>query len=312
MKQKTLGLLFIALMLLLIGLQLQEDSPEGPGAGETGPLLAGLQANLDLVKELQVLDRNGSVSVTITNDDGGWRILEKSGYPADFAVFSGLLRDIAGLEIAERKTARAENHGLLGLASEGDTAGIVVRVIADQDYEMMVGNAAQAGGTFVRRPGEDQVYLVAQSLEVSNDPVDYLDPVFLSLESSEVQSVRIESPGSLLIAVRDAETGKMTIDNLPEDAELRYDTVADSLARLFVNLRFEDVEPYQPAFFSTPGETSVTLASGESQTIWSERIAENYWVSLDQQWQFRVSEYTYNQLNKTMQDMLKEESTDDD
>ena len=55
----------------------------------------------------------------------------------------------------------------------------------------------------------------------------------------------------------------MIIEDIPEGAELRYDTVADSLARIFINLRFDDVKPYRADLFSEPGETSVTTSSGE-------------------------------------------------
>ena len=122
----------------------------------------------------------------------------------------------------------------------------------------------------------------------------------------------IRTRDSLLKAVRDEKTGKMIIEDIPEGAELRYDTVADSLARIFINLRFDDVEPYRADFFREPGETSVTTSSGESRTIRSEDIDGTYWAQLDQDWQYKVSEFTYNELNKSMQDMLKAEPGNED
>ena len=122
----------------------------------------------------------------------------------------------------------------------------------------------------------------------------------------------IATNGSLLEAFRDVDTGDMMIEKLPEGAELRYDTIADSLARTFVNLRFEDVEPYQEDLFTEPSRAKVTTSSGDSHTILSEALDQEYWVQMDQQWQYIVSKFTFDQVNKTVQDMLKSESASDD
>ena len=140
------------------------------------------------------------------------------------------------------------------------------------------------------------------------DPIDYLDSVFLSVESSDVQTITIQSPDSSLKAVRDEATKKLVIEDIPEGAELRYDTVVDSLARIFINLRFDDVQPYRSETFSQPTVTTVTTSSGESIIIRSQNIEETFWVHLEEDWQYKVSEFTYNELNKSMQDMLKTEA----
>ena len=313
MKYKALGLAAIAAMLLLVLIQRQEDAAQDITEHESLLLLPDLKATLESASEIQILGGDNESRVTIVNQGGDWHIQEKAGYPADFETLSRLLRDMAKLKVAERKTARAENHAQLGLASESDSMAIIVRISsADRTYEMMIGHTSRTRGTFVRRPGEDQVYLVEQTIDVSMDPIDYLDPVFLSLESSEVERVVIRTRDSLLKAVRDEKTGEMIIEDIPEGAELRYDTVADSLARIFINLRFNDVKPYRADLFSEPGETSVTTSSGELRTIRSENIDGTYWVQLDQDWQYKVSEFTYNELNKSMQDMLKTEPGDED
>ena len=312
MKHKALGLAAIAAMLLLVLIQLQEDAAQDITEHESLLLLPDLKAALESASEIQILGGDNESRVTIVNQGGGWHIQEKAGYPADFETLSRLSRDMVKLKVAERKTTRVENHAQLGLASESDSMAVIVRISADRTYEMMIGHTSRTRGTFVRRPGEDQVYLVEQTIDVSMDPIDYLDPVFLSLESSEVERVVIRTRDSLLKAVRDEKTGEMVIEDIPEGAELRYDTVADSLARIFINLRFNDVKPYRADLFSEPGETSVTTSSGELRTIRSENIDGTYWVQLDQDWQYKVSEFTYNELNKSMQDMLKTEPGDED
>ena len=297
-------------MILLIGTLLQQDLSSSDDSKEL--LLPGLRTNLEAVSGIQIFGNDGSVRVSIEHRGNQWQISEKSDFAADFSVISKLLRDLADSEIAERKTARAENHELLGLGKQGDDAGRIVRIVADQRYEIMIGSSARNGGTFVRKPDEDQVYQVSEALDFGEDPIDYVNPVFFSLDSLDVQRVSIATNGSLLEALRDVDTGDMMIEKLPQGAELRYDTIADSLARTFVNLRFEDVEPYQEDLFTEPSRTTVTTSSGDSHTILSQELDQEYWVQMDQQWQYRVSKFTFDQLNKTVQDMLKSEAASDD
>ena len=310
MNYKIIGFGSILVMILLIGTQLQQDLSSSDDSKEL--LLPGLRTNLEAVSGIQIFGNDGSVRVSIEHRGNQWQISEKSDFAADFSVISKLLRDLADSEIAERKTARAENHELLGLGKQGDDAGRIVRIVADQRYEIMIGSSARNGGTFVRKPDDDQVYLVSEALDFGEDPIDYVNPVFFSLDSLDVQRVSIATNGSLLEALRDVDTGDMMIEKLPQGAELRYDTIADSLARTFVNLRLEDVEPYQEDLFTEPSRTTVTTSSGDSHTILSQALDQEYWVQMDQQWQYRVSKFTFDQLNKTVQDMLKSESASDD
>ena len=312
MKQKVLGLAAIATMLTLVFFQFDQDSADEISADESLILLPEVKSALGSVSEIKILSGDKASKVTIVSDDRGWLVQEKSGYQADFETLSELLLEIAEMKVLERKTIRVENHEKLGLADKGESMGVIVRISAGRIHEIMVGQTSQTQGTFVRRPEENQVYLVEQEIDVSMDPIDYLNPVFLSLESSEVEAVVIQTPNSLLKANRDELTKKMVIEDIPEDAELRYDTVADSLARIFINLRFEDVEPYRPEFFNQPSLTTVTTSSGDSKTIMSETIGETFWVHLGQDWQYRVNEFTYNELNKSMQDMLKLENENEE
>ena len=310
MKQKALALAAIFFMALLILVQLETE--QDLTKGESLLLLPELREAIDSASEIKIFNGNNESQVTILNRGNGWRVQEKSGYPANFETLSDLLRDMAELKVLERKTAKAKYHAELGLTDDGESKGVIVRISADKLYEMMVGHTSQSRGTFVRKPDKDQVYLVEQTLEVSSDPIDYLNPVFLSLESSEVETVVIRTPDSLLKAVRDETTKKMIIEDIPEGAELRYETVADSLARIFINLRFNDVEPYRVGLFNQPSETIVTTSSGDSKVIRSENINDSFWVQMGEDWQYEISEYTFNELNKSMNDMLKMEASSGD
>ena len=305
MDRKILGLAVIAVMMLMAFFQLQEnESNEETG----GAVLPGLKKALESASELTVESAGSTVSVV--KQDGVWIVREKSGYAADFEVVSRVLNSLADVQVAERKTARPGNHVQLGVELGGDDPGLQISILANDSFDLVIGDDSPSRGSFVRRMGEDQVYLTDKVLDVSAASIDYVEDVFLNIASSEVQAVEVAKANAVLSAKRD-ESGEMRITNLPDGAELRYETVADGLARMFVNLRFTDVAPYDSGFFIEPTKTTVTFGDGESRVVRSEQRNEAYWAHIDETWQFQISEYTFNELNKSMSDMLKEVSIDE-
>ena len=87
--------------------------------------------------------------------------------------------------------------------------------------------------------------------------------------------------------------------------------MADSLTRLLINLRMTDVMPHDEAGFAEPGRAKVVTLAGDVHIVRSVSRDDGYWVHLDSQpdWQFKVSEYNYNQLNKKLDELLKEDET---
>ncbi|MBT4160877.1 MAG: DUF4340 domain-containing protein [Gammaproteobacteria bacterium] len=312
LNSKVLGLATIALMSLMLLLQLSSQDE----MTESELLLPELESKLSAVKGVGIRSLEDDTGVTLRKKDGNWIIEEKSGYPADFESLSELLNRLAELGIAEIKTAKAEYHNKLGVESSGQSAGTLISIEGEETYELIVGNEATSRGSFVRRPESDQVYLSDAEVDVSIEPMDYLDPVIVNVDSAEVQSITVTTSGSYLSAHRNEESGEMVIQNLPDGAELKYSTVADGLARMLINLRFTDVEVLDPGRFSSSSVATVETTTGEIIRVETLKVEDKYWLHLNRvetaNWQYEISEYTYNELNKSMEDMLKVEETDDE
>lgn len=303
LNTKVLGLGAIAVMLLM--LLAQQGADREPG--ESGKLLPGLDVQLESVTRVEIVPADSGATMTAEHRDGVWIVLEKSGHPADFKSLSELLTSLADLGIAERKTSRTENHARLGVAADGEGAGTLVRVTGSDTFEVIVGKASEARGSFVRLAQEDQVYLTSAEVEIPDSAMSLIDPVVINIDSAEVMGVEISSQGSILKASRDTESGDMVIENLPEGAELKYETIVDSLARTLINLRMTDVATHDPARFDGASVTRVNTASTEDIEVLSVKSGDAYWVHLSEkpQWQYQVSEYSYNLLNKKLEDMIK-------
>ena len=312
MNRKIAGLAAIAIMMLLVFFQL----PREEAVSEQARVLPTLNEQLAAVTEVSIGSLDSDESVTLVKQENGWLVKEKSGYPADFEAVSELLGGLSELRVAERKTAKPENHGRLGVAARGEGTGTLISVQtisaeAGEMLELVVGKPAESRGSFVRLNGEDQVYLTDAVVSADTDVMSFVDAVIINVDSADVQSVAISGPGSYLSAGRSEAGAEMTLENLPVGAELKYDTVADSLARLLINLRFTDVEPYDASIFQSASLLKVTTFSRGEIEVNSTESAGEHWIHLAnpdlEQWQYQVSEHTYNELNKSMSDMLKEQ-----
>ena len=363
-----LALLLLSQILPLGGLQDEDDAK---------PLLPGLAAAREAVNRVLVT-RLGQEDeqLSIVMREQGWNLAEKSGYPVDITALIELLDAVAEARLSEQKTSKASFHPRLGLAADGtaDEVGIQIDIQAgDEQFIFIKGIESSAQvGTFIRYPGEAQVWLVNRTFNASVNPLDWIDPIAINLDAERVLGVEmIREARVQLAATRDdipgaqvddqiddqggvqsddqggaqvagAARGELTLLNPPPDRELKYPTIVSSLARILVNLRFEDVSPYAPKQWSKYGLARVETDSGAIIEARTRRLDEQFLLHvqidtsaitdvvrsapentaddvledlLEQQkhlkkWQFVISEHVFNELNKTMDDMFKDEAAE--
>ncbi len=301
-NQKLLvGLTVLAIALTGLMLQMPEQNESG-GQNKALPDLV-----LDEVTGVELVADGATVSLKRT--ESGWVVEEKSAYPASFEALSELLLQLADLTIAEEKTKKPENHARLGVADSGEGAGARL-TLNPGGQQLIVGESSASRGSYFRFAGEAQVYLSEQPLLLETDILSWLDTVIVNVDAESVRVVSIATEGAqYLSAGWDEASAALQVNNVPEGRELQYDGIADTLGRLLVNLRLLDVEPYQEGFFIDPTVTRVTLDNGETIEVQSVQSGEEYWVTTNTEanagWQFRVSEFTYRELNKSLEDLLK-------
>ncbi len=377
-----LALLLLSQILPLGGLQDEDDAK---------PLLPGLAAAREAVNRVLVT-RLGQEDeqLSIVMGEQGWNLAEKSGYPVDITALIELLDAVAEARLSEQKTSKASFHPRLGLAADGaaDEVGIQIDIQAgDEQFIFIKGIESSAQvGTFIRYPGEAQVWLVNRTFNASVNPLDWIDPIAINLDAERVLGVEMirearvqlaatrgDIPGAQVddqiddqggdqidaqggdqigdqggvqsddhggAQVAGAARGELTLLNPPPDRELKYPTIVSSLARILVNLRFEDVSPYAPKQWSKYGLARVETDSGAIIEARTRRLDEQFLLHvqidtsaitdvvksdpentaddvledlLEQQkhlkkWQFVITEHVFNELNKTMDDMFKDEA----
>ena len=260
MNQKgvlILGVLTLAAV-AVAALSLREDAAEG--SSRPAPLFPSLDESVNDVAEIAV--KKGGKTITVKREGSKWALAERGGYPAKFDKVKETVVRIAGLEIDEKKTARPEQHERLGVKdpdAEGSEAAFVALrgSTGNELASLVVGKTEYVGGkqkVYVRKSGEDQVYLCEGKLDLQNEPKDWVEKEILKLENERVQGVTITHADGEEIQIGRSPTNhtQFRVENLPPGESERYEGIATPVANLFSSpaLNLEDVKPVAEVDFA--------------------------------------------------------------
>ena len=333
MKKMNLQLAGLAALVVLSAVVFWQMQT-GDDSAEPTPLLAGFADALSEVSSVKV-SASGDAT-TLVRRDGGWVIREKSDFPADFEKLLELLNGLAEAERSNPKTARAERHADLGLTtSDAGGTGVLVEIDTRTGdfYEVVIGKTSQhSGGTFVRLAGGNQTWLIDEALAADVAADEWIDAVIVNIESDSIQKVEMQTlEGEVLLVERDEESDNLEVRALPPGATLRYGTVADTLGRVLINVRAEDVQPLDAGTWADGfNRATFTRANGDLVYADTKQVDEVRLLRLSfelkggsdlaslkqkENWQYEISSYAYDSLTKTMDDMVKppeDEAASDD
>jgi len=312
-------------------------------------LLPSLQEQLDEVSRMTLVGAGGEVIATLDRGAADWSVLERDNYPADLQKVRHTLLSLAEARILEAKTANPEWHDRLGVeAVENATAsGVAVALTgADVPVNVIVGDSVGDYQAYARRVDELQSYLIDRDPEVGSSAPDWLDTEILAIAGNRVQRITVtHSDGEILTVLKeDAGQTNFTVEAIPADRELQYDSVANVMGNVLANLSLQDVES------RTDGEESVTVTEfrtfdGLVVTAESVERGDSAWVAfqvdyepadqagteppgeeevsspanagpdveaeareLDQRlngWRYNVATYQFDQMTRRMSDLLR-------
>lgn len=243
-------------------------------------------------------------------------------YPVNEQRLAGFVTDVVNAKQLERKTSKAENYARLGLrnVTDKDSEGVLLTLEGTAgQWQLVIGNRASSGqGMYIRKPDEQQAWLMDKSPELPMDEFDWLRQPILSIDEDTIDRVQAEGEGGWTL-IRDDENN-WVLSEQPEDRALRYDGVLDSTVSNVLNLRFEGIEAVSEGDMAEQqirrtlrisgeslGEYVIHLTgSEESPTLW---IASAPSGDNTQPWNevlFRISSFSAGQLDKHIDSLLSE------
>lgn len=254
MNQRTILILALATVVIvaLAAFSKLSSSSSGSAAGTGEKLFPGMLDALNDATTVEIEDADGKVTLKRVN--GEWGLDEKHGYAIDFERVKTNLFNLAELETVERKTRSKDRYAALGVegldAEDSKSRRVKVTDSSGKALcELIVGerkvSRRGAEQVYVRKPAEDQSWLVSGRLDLDSDQSRWLEKQILEVERKRIQAIEIlHADGEALrVSKASEDVPNFTVHDLPEDRELTYATVADSLSNTLEWLNLEDVAP---------------------------------------------------------------------
>ncbi|HEY5622121.1 MAG TPA: DUF4340 domain-containing protein [Gammaproteobacteria bacterium] len=340
MNNRTLiGLAGALVVLGALALFGQREQRPQTVAGEI--LLPGLEDSLDEITSVEIIGAGNTRIATLERADADWVVAERDGYPADLTKTRHALLSFAETTILEAKTANPALHDRLGVedVSAQDATGALVRILGPADpadpVEVVVGGGEGEYQRYVRRQGEDQSYLINRDPQIYLETTEWLDTTLLDLDSNRVKQVTVTRPAETLVVSKDVRgQTNFTVQDIPEGRELRYESIPNVLGSVLSNLTLDDVQRADGPLGDAIVSEFVTF-DGLVITAESVEVGDEAWVSFSasvdpalpeesvetradaeaeaaeinarvEGWRYAIPTVKFEQLTRSMDDLLRE------
>ena len=191
----------------------------------------GLATQLESVNHISIKGYSSSVNLSRTNDT--WTVDEFDGFPALPDKVKSAVLGAADLKINAPKTALPRLYHRLGVEGpevEDTTSLLFTLKDAEQNkiIEMIVGkirlsSAAQnTPGLYVRRPEDEQSYLVDGVMDLTTSKTDWIERSLLDIPDEAIRAIRVEHADGDTYTLFKSEKGQenFELENLPEGKKL--------------------------------------------------------------------------------------------
>jgi len=230
-------------------------------------LFPGLAEHINDVARIEVKSKDQKT--TVRKDGERWVIEDRGGYPALFDKVKATVVAVADLEVLEPKTTNKELYPRLGVEGiDAEPSSSVLVSLADGQSKplaaLLVGKPRSGGpaGTYVRRPDEPQAWLVRGQVEVSADPVEWMERELLNIAPERIREITIEKAGDRPVRAfkKEPKDKDFVLADLPKGAKLKSQLTLNGLANALDQLRLDDVK--KRAGFELPKGHTVTTLRG--------------------------------------------------
>ena len=181
----------VAILAVVIG-NIQSGRHEATPQGQLYP---SLEAQLNSVTKISVR-KAGDIPVTIVWENDRWTVAEKAGYPADVGRLRQTLMSLANAKLVEAKTRNPDHYPKLGVQDIDKAEADVQRLdLLDKDGEtvvqVLIGQTDKGGGSYVRKVGDEQSWLVSEQISMATKAADWLDKNLIQIKPERIQRVDV-------------------------------------------------------------------------------------------------------------------------
>ncbi|HWA82521.1 MAG TPA: DUF4340 domain-containing protein, partial [Fimbriimonadaceae bacterium] len=237
---------------------------------------------------------SGDKTLTLENHDQKWTAKERSGYPVQADKVRELIRGLSEAELVEAKTRNKQRYALIGLEdpTDKDASSKLLRLIDGKGNivaEVIVGNTRQDAfgegkvGTYIRKPGDEQTWLVNTDIEPSVELADWVDPSLFQAPQDQVVHLDVTVPGEDVLNIQPSQDKRrFGLANMPEGMKLKYDNALDDIVEAATDISFDDVKKVDgPLSGDKVGTAVLQLSNGLKVSMAIEPGEHDAWLTLE-------------------------------
>ena len=248
MNAKFISLVLLTIAIVTIAWKISEDrAPQTEVARTT--LYPGLIDQLNDIARVNV--RSVNKESALVRDGDVWKLENLDGYAAAFTNIKRTILQIADLDVIEAKTKLAKNYARIGVEDleSDDATGKQIELLNEASEpiaNLIVGNKSDAGNQtryYVRKHGDEQSWLVSGALEISSDPLKWVDTAIADIDTERVRQVSITAVAGdpILISKDDPKKNFFELANVPDGFKVKSKSTVSSIGAIMLNLDFADV-----------------------------------------------------------------------
>jgi hypothetical protein len=321
MNKQVSVLAVIAILAVGLGVWLSQSPSKD--TFEAGLLFDDLQKFANQVDNVEITNAQG-VLFSAQKLGESWLATfdpEQSVYPISQDKLAEFVDTMMRLKLVEAKTSKPQNYSRLGLQSidsDDSMATLVTFKANDKYWQVLVGNKVTLGeGHYVLKPEDSQSWRTDKTISLPIDKFLWLKHPILPFKDQDISSVsRVDS---LNWQIERSASGDFQLIDIPKDKVLEYDGILNSVVSNLTSLNFESLLAANEDFVqSLKVLTQLKVATADQRTFhvivseledkhfvnFSSNDQSEYW----QKWYYQVSNFSAQQLIKTVDDFLAEEN----
>ncbi len=247
--------------------------------------------NAGEVTHIRIASKKGGAFEVAFVPTKGWVLPGRNNYPASFEQVKTTLVALAAMETIEPKTANPELFHYVDLDAPPSGNGVAITLTSEKGRVLAAlssGKSATVGddssiGLFVRRPNENQSWLVKSPAEIKASQSDWMDKTVLDIDRIRVAEVHVQPATGPSYDVSRAKPtdANFTVAPLPKGRELTYPGAADGAASVMDDFTFDDIKPVSAFDFTNAARVVTRTFDGLTVTVDIVKQGEDYWTRVD-------------------------------
>ncbi|HUO98726.1 MAG TPA: DUF4340 domain-containing protein [Rhizomicrobium sp.] len=246
--------------------------------------------NAGQVNRIRVSSRAGGTFDVDFVPQKGWILPGRSNYPASFDEVRHVLVAMAAMETVEPKTDQPGWFHYIDVDAPPKGNGTEITVSGDKNHvfaALIVGKTQDIGdesggvGLFVRKPNENQSWLVRSPAEIKPSQTDWIDKTVMDIDRERVAQADVHPVSGPPYSVsRAAPTvASFTLSPIPKGREIAYAGAGDNIASALDDFTFDDIRPAGDFDFDK-GASSLTERTFDGLTVTADVIkqGDDYWA----------------------------------